>query len=476
MKLIVLSNRGPFSIEPTVSGELRLKQNIGGLATSLHSYLNKCSLFTPDETIWIHTTETRLSESSARHLEDHYRVKPIFIEPDIYDPFYNICCNQQIYPSLLNILDCYTEDANSICDYQRVNAHVRDAILEIYEPGDLIWIHDYHFLLLPKLLRQALPDSYLMFFLHTPFPDYALFARKLPIVFSTEILESLLCADDIGFQTERYSRNFIECLYKQLPLIDADSRSIKYKGKTTKIKSHAISVDFEYYDQLSTQSIFSSERQRLLDSNGREKIILSVDRLDPSKGLINKLDAFDLFLTGNPEYLHKISFIFIVTPSREEISYNKRLLEQIRLKVDHINSKFDVVEPLVKFKYRRYTIDELIIFYNITDILLITSLYDGVNLITKEYIASRYNHDGVVILSEFAGASAELSDALIVNPYDPKDISDKIRLAATMSSATQQVKMRNMRNVVRLNDIQKWGNDILGEYFRRRNKELIILS
>lgn len=474
MKVIVVSNRGPFSIESAPNEELNLKQNIGGLATSLHSYLSKSSLFGVKETIWIHTSETQFSENEVELLEDEYRIKPIFIEPVTYNLFYNACCNQQLYPSLLNILDCYTEDEKSICAYEMVNVQLRDAVLEVYEPGDIIWVHDYHFLLLPKLLKEVLPAAYLIFFLHTPFPNYAQFQQKLPSAFLIEILESLLYSDKIGFQTEQYSHNFKECINNKLSAITMYQDNIAYNGRNTLVRNNPISVDFEYYNRLSIESLHSPVRKKLLATHAKKKILLSIDRLDTSKGLINKLEAFDLFLTCNPEWVDEVVFIFIVAPSREELLPNKKLLEDIINKVYLINSKF-INEP-IKFFYQRYTVDELIVFYSITDLLLITSFYDGVNLISKEYIASRFNHDGVVILSQYAGASVELLDALMIDPYNISDIADKIKQGVSMSDNMQREKMSNLRSFVRTNDIKKWGNALLGEYFEQRSQLLTKIS
>jgi len=472
MKVIIVSNRGPFSIETDFDGNLNLKRNIGGLATSLHAYLSKKNVFSTHEIIWMHTSETELADSSIQYLEDQFRVKPIFVEPVAYQSFYNACCNQQLYPSLLNLTEFYVEDTQSFGHYEAVNYLLHNSIIDIYEPGDIIWVHDYHFLLLPKLLRQSLPTVYVTFFLHTPFPTNELFTKNLPADFLREILDSLLHADKIGFQTAEYKNNFISCIHSNLNTITTTGTTniVSYNGHHTDVVSHPISVDFDYYDKISAETLLTLRHKKTVENNHINKTILSVDRLDPCKGLLNKLDAFELFLTRHPEWASRLSFIFIVAPSREEAACNKKLLTDITRKVNEINDKFGADERPIKFFYRRHTLLELVSYYCITDVLLITSLCDGVNLICKEYIACRLNHDGVVILSERAGASVELRDALLIDPYDITDIADKIKQGLCMSSRDQKEKMYKLRSFLRANDIGKWGNLLLDEYFRRREQ------
>lgn len=324
---------------------------------------------------------------------------------------------------------------------------------------DFIWIQDYHLILVGRVLRSMGMDSKLGFFLHTPFPPPEMFI-KLP--WRSQIIEALLEYDLVGFQTLRDRNNFLHCIEAMLKGHHVDARrqlvTITSRRRETVVGSFPISIDFrEFAQQAASKDVANATRQ-LRNAIPDRKIVLGVDRLDYSKGIPEKLRAFRNALKRFHEIRRKISLIQIVVPSREDIPEYKVLRAEIEGLVSEINGKFTTPGWIpVHYMFRSLPRTELLAYYRAADIALVTPLKDGMNLVSKEYCVARTDKDGVLILSEFAGAASQLHrDSLIVNPYDVEGVADAIVRAYHMSTDERQWRMRRLRKSIAKRDVFWW--------------------
>ena len=460
-RIIIVSNRGPFDLSLSYN-DLILKENIGGLATSLNRLCLNNANNSKYEFIWIHTDEYNTSPK-VKKISKNYSVLPVFIPQDIYKTFYNDCCNQQIYPALLDIKTEVNLSENIWAAYKTVNTTIRDKVLEIYEPGDIIWIHDYHFMVLSELIRDIVKDAYISFFLHTPFYSTGFFDKFRTHHLGDSLIKSLLYADSLYFQIADYKNHFIDCISRKFKDVLVEDDLLYYNHRKTSVSFNPISIDFEYVNNLARLSYQDLTWEGAVSN----KLILSVDRLDPSKGIINKLDGINLFLRKNPNWIGKVNFQIIVAPSREDVMFNTELLKSIKQNVAKTNSDFGTLDwQPIDFLYKIVPFKELIELYLISDVLLITSLLDGVNLISKEYVASRVNEDGVLILSDLAGSSKELKESLIIDPINISDIADKILTALMLPVEVQKDSILKMQLFLKCHNINNWANVFFEEFGR----------
>ena len=452
-RILLASNRLPVVIKKR-KGRFYFRSAIGGLATALSSVYQKHNC------LWIGSSKLtpQLESTVKSKLYSEYNCYPVFLPNEDIEYFYHGFCNGTLWPLFHGFPQITKYDSSQWERYKKVNKLFRDSIAEIYKPNDIIWIHDYHLMLLPSLLREEFSDAKIGFFLHIPFPSPEIF-RLLP--WRREILKGMLGADLIGFHTYDYAVNFLNNLHHLLG-IDHELDTVLFEDLLVKIDAFPMGVDFETYFNATSRRKVQKEIHKFLSTVGNRKIIFSIDRLDYTKGILERLDAFEVFLENNPEWHEKIVMILVVPPSRMGSRPYRSLKKQIDEMVGRIDGKYGTVgwRPII-YIHRTIPFDTLLALYSIADIALITPIKDGMNLVAKEYIAACSDGKGVLILSEMAGASKELIEAIIVNPNNKEEVADAIKTALEMPEEEQIKRIRKMQKRLRFYDIERWVHQFL---------------
>ena len=458
-RLIIVSNRLPFTASHE-NGNLLFKDSAGGLVTGLKSFLGTWN----GEYLWIgwpglcFTDEMR-DEFKQKVLQD-FKAHPVFIPEEKMENFYQGFCNSTIWPLFhyFPMFVTYSEQQWQV--YREVNEIFCNAIIDVVRPDDIIWIHDYHLMLLPGKLRQRFPGQTIGFFLHIPFPSFEVF-RLLPGMWGIEMIEGLLGADLIGFHTHDYAHYFLRTVLRKLGH-EHNLGLITLPTRTVRADTFPIGIEFSKFNRASEESDVQKEIYALLKTKADRKVIFSVDRLDYTKGILNRLEGYEYFLEKNPEWHEKVLFILVVVPSRIGVYQYQQMKAGIDGMVGKINGRFGNINwtPVV-YQYHAIDFPELAALYSISDVALITPLRDGMNLVAKEYVASRADGTGVLVLSEMAGAARELGEAIIVNPNHKEDIARALREAAEMPADEQRMRMERMQRRLKTYDIIRWSGDFL---------------
>ncbi|MCF2505943.1 bifunctional alpha,alpha-trehalose-phosphate synthase (UDP-forming)/trehalose-phosphatase [Dyadobacter sp. CY107] len=459
-RLVIVAYRLPFKIVRE-NDQAQLFQNSGGLVSAVLSLVKNKNgpVFSSDDKIqWIGFSENTREELEGQSLaNEDFQAHPVFIPEDVNEKYYEGFCNNLIwplchyFPSLARFDDEYFEA------YQIANRLFFDKIDEIIQPGDVIWVQDYQLMLLPEMIRQKYPDNKIGFFFHIPFPSFELF-RLLPVKWRKAIVDGILGADVVGFHTNDY----VEYFLKAARLVSGYGNKLHYinmSNRIVKVDSFPISVDFDKFNDAYDDPMVADARNDARHSLN-QKIIFSVDRLDYSKGIIHRLRGFQRFLERYPEWHEKVSFVMVVVPSRDTIEQYQQMKSEIDQTVGRINADYGNIywQPII-YQYRSMPYHELVGMYTVSDVALITPVRDGMNLVCKEYVASRKDRKGVLILSEMAGAAAELGEALIINPLDIQDIADAIKNAFEMPEEEQTKRMDAMRERIKDYDVFAWTED-----------------
>ncbi|MBN2436888.1 MAG: bifunctional alpha,alpha-trehalose-phosphate synthase (UDP-forming)/trehalose-phosphatase [Spirochaetes bacterium] len=433
-KTIIVSNRLPVNIT-IEQDKVYYKESIGGLATGLKSFHED------GNTLWVgwdgldcEDVPENLKMPIYNELQSQYNCIPVELSSDDINDYYLGFCNKTIWPLFHYFQNTTVFDPHLWNAYKQVNNKFFEEIKKIIKKNDTIWIHDYQLFLLPELLRNHDSTLTIGFFLHIPFPSYELF-RQLP--WREEILWGLTGSDLIGFHTFDYARHFISSIRRVLSL-DAKGQSFYHKDRTVLVDVFPMGIDYKKFNTaINEKDILHANNEYAMKTRGNQ-VVLSVDRLDYTKGIPERIKAVDLFFTENSDYLEKVSFIMIVAPSRSDVDTYNMLLKEIEELVSHTNGKHGTIgwTPIMFF-YKPFPFEELVSLYNLADVLLVTPLRDGMNLVAKEYIASRPDKLGTLILSETAGAATELGEALIVNPNDLQMISHQLKVALEMPKREQ---------------------------------------
>ncbi len=465
MRLLIVSNRLPFSISKE-EGDIKLKASSGGLVSGISSYLDfmNNSKISDFEYLWIGwpgaDIEKGMQSDFSKQVRADHNVVPVFISEEEMDKFYLGFCNSTIWPLFhyFPMLAKFDQEHWEI--YKKINLLFAEKVLEVATDEDVIWIHDYHLMLVPSILREKLGDkAKIGFFLHIPFPSFEVY-RTIPTSWRVEMLKGLLGCDLIGFHTNEYAHSFLRSVLRILGLQNNLGR-IEYGYRQVKVDTFPMGIDFNKFDSAiekpEVKNAYLSLKERLKGM----KVIVSVDRLDYTKGVPNRLKAFRNFLVKNPEYLKKIVLILIIVPSRigvDQYQEMKNILDKI---VSDINGEIGSIDwqPII-YQYRHISFEQLISIYSIADIALITPLRDGMNLVAKEYIASKKGK-GALILSEIAGAAKELSEAFIVNPNDINEISESIKKALETDTAELERNLLSMRDRISRYNVVQWVKDFL---------------
>lgn len=462
-RLIIASNRLPLSIKVT-RGQVDISPSVGGLATGMKS------IYKNYDSQWFGSSgfnENEIAEEDINKIEKRLKeenCKAVYLDKMDRDLFYSGFSNKTIWP-LFHYFPQFTEyDEKTWKAYYRVNQKFANEILEYAEPDDKIWIHDYHLLLLPGMIRKMNPHVRIGFFLHIPFPSYELF-RLIP--WRKELLEGMLGADLLGFHSYDYQRHFMSSV-KRLIGYSTYLNQIRLEDRIVKIDAFPMGIDYDKFYNASVESQqrpkeLQSEIKRELDTYKKNyperKLILSIDRLDYSKGIPHRLIAFEHFLTKYPEFKGKVSLVMLSVPSRVDVRHYQMMKSEIDELVGRINGKFASINwTPVWYFYRSLPFEDLIELYNSCDVALITPVRDGMNLVAKEFLACRTDGTGVLILGEMAGAYKELNEALIINPNDKDEIANSIKEALEMPEEEQIETNRIMQNRIRNYSVKRWAS------------------
>ncbi|HEY2986830.1 MAG TPA: bifunctional alpha,alpha-trehalose-phosphate synthase (UDP-forming)/trehalose-phosphatase [Candidatus Binatia bacterium] len=467
-RIVIVSNRLPFTIEQE-NGQTRFKESAGGLATGLKSLLDKmqhgASSVKP-EYLWIGWPGGAIGDQQRNEVQSRaraeFRSHAVFLSEEDVEHFYQGFCNKTIWP-LFHYFPSHTGyDENTWLQYKKVNEVFAESMLEVIHPDDVLWVHDYHLMLLPNLLRKMFPKIRLGFFLHIPFPQLEIF-RLLPAAWRQEILEGLLGADVIGFHTHDYMEYFLRCVQRILGYKHKVGH-LRVGQRMVKVGAFPMGVDFKKFESTAKSPEGRKKKEELRKTFGNTKIILSVDRQDYSKGILHRLQGFETMLELTPEWHGKVTLLMIVVPSRIGIQDYEGMKKQIEELVGRINGKFGAIDwvPII-YHYRSVPFDTLVALYAMSDVALVTPLRDGMNLVAKEYIASRTDKTGVLILSEMAGAAKELAEAIIINPNHRQEIAEALKLALEMPCKEQIRRNRAMQKRLRRFDVSHWALSFIRE-------------
>jgi len=459
-RLIIVSNRLPVTIKQDHPEDpMTFAPSAGGLATGLNS------LDSSMNRLWIGWPGLCVDADSDRQFVTHELQKqdlfPVFLTTQDIERFYEGFSNKTIWP-LFHYFPHYVQYSQDFFDcYKNVNERFAAAIAENVQEGDIVWVQDYQLMLVPGMLREKFPSLSIGFFLHIPFPSFELF-RSLP--WRTEILNGILGADMIGFHTFDYMRHFLSAVYRLVGLDHMYGR-LEVGGRAVKVDALPMGIDFEKYARVPAAGDvkISPEAQAIQDSSAQLKLILSVDRLDYSKGIPGRIKAYETFLQRYPKYQKCVSLIMIVVPSRDAVQDYAYLKDEIELLVGRINGEFAFFDWVpIRYFYRPVPFDSLCALYRHSQVALVTPLRDGMNLVAKEYVASKeQSKSGVLILSEMAGAAAELDDALLVNPCDQDEMAEAIRMALEMDPAEQAERLSRMHRLLKQHDVKQWAKQFI---------------
>jgi trehalose 6-phosphate synthase/phosphatase len=396
---------------------------------------------------------------------DFYSVHPLFIRKETYTKFRQGFCGTTLRPLFYYFPSFVEFDNDAYAAYEAVNNLFSETILSIARPGDTIWINDYELMLVPKLLRTQNLQAEIGFFLHTPFPSYEVF-RLLHTSWKIKILEGMLGADIIGFQTHQYVQHFLNNIQIILGL-ESNFYSIPVTDRTVKAEVFSIGVDYNKFHQAANLPEVIRIKEKIKNDLTNKKIIFSVGSLDYSDGIAHRLLGIGKFLEKHPEQKGKFVLVMVVSPSSNTVSKFHERKQQIEELVGKINGKHSTLEwqPIL-YRHTRLTFEELTTMYEISDVGLVTPLRDGLSLMAQEYIAAKIDH-GVLIISEWVNATQRLVDALMVNPMDENELAEKIFEALTMPIPLQKNKIKALQRKVKQDPAGQWINDFFLQLFEQ---------
>lgn len=455
---LIVSNRLPVTIQ-VHDGVPRSAPSAGGLATSMrqvHAEPGSCWIGWPGDTCGL-APEARVDLDEQFGAQN---LRAVHLERAQVERFYEGFSNGVLWPLFHYSLERVRLDAWKDWEaYREVNERFAETVAQVWQPGDRIWVHDYQLALVPQLLRARLPEASIGFFLHIPFPASAAF-RILP--WRREILEGMLGADLIGFQTYSFQRHFMSALLRVLGL-EPRLEELEYRGRVVRVGSFPISIDTRHFVARSAEPETSAAAEALRANHPGCQLLVGVDRLDYTKGLPRRVLAVERLLERAPHLHGKFKFIQVAVPSRTGVEAYEKLRREIDELIGRVNGRFSNLQwSPVQYLYRSVDEAELLALYRAGDVMLVTPLRDGMNLVAKEYVACQLEHDGVLVLSEFAGAAWELGDALLVNPYDVDQTAQAIQEALEMTPEARAERMKSLRRRVQQWTVHHWTSDFLG--------------
>jgi trehalose 6-phosphate synthase len=454
---VVVSNRLPVDRVTDSAGAASWSRSPGGLVTAFEPVMREA------DGAWVGwggqpDLEIEPFENDGIH------VIPVALSSVEIEEFYEGFSNDTLWPLYHDVISSPAYHRNWWESYVTVNQRFADATAAVSAQGAVVWVQDYQLQLVPKMLRELRPDLTIGFFNHIPFPPYGIYSQ-LP--WRIQIIEGLLGADVIGFQRIADAGNFLRAVRRLTshqskgPVVEVSSGSLR--ARRVVARAFPISIDASSFEELARQPHIQERARQIREGLGNPRIVmLGVDRLDYTKGIGHRLKAFGELLAEGRIDVKDVTLLQVASPSRERVAAYMQLRDEIELTVGRINGDFGTMShTAISYHHRGYPRDEMVALYLAADVLLVTALRDGMNLVAKEYVASRFDDGGVLVLSEFAGASDELKKALLVNPHDIDGLKDTILRAITMPEKERASRMRSLRKRVIENDVARWSDNFL---------------
>jgi len=464
-RIVIVAYRLPFKLVRK-RDHYTAVQNSGGLVSAILSLAEKVTGHDfnniSKKVVWVGKGDNDPSEYIGhKEIDDYFEIKPVIIPDYINDKFYGGFCNDLIWPLFHYFPFLAVFDNSYYENYIKANRLFLDELSKVIQPGDFIWVHDYQLFLLPGMIREFFPDIGIAFFLHIPFPSYEIF-RILPRTWKETLLKGMLGADLIGFHTNDYTQHFIKSVRRCLGC-ETTLNTIHFEGRICLADTFPIGINYsKFHDNIYTPET-GKHLVKLRKQIKKHILIFSVDRLDYTKGFLQRLNAYELFLKKHKTYRGKVIFNMVIVPSRDNILRYQEMKKEIEATVGRINGQFSTLDwrPII-YQYKSLKFNEMVALYHSSDIALITPMRDGMNLVAKEYVASQHENPGVLILSEMAGAAAELGEAILVNPTDVEEVADAIYRALKMTSKEKIEKIERMQSRLREYDVFSWARDVFG--------------
>ncbi|HYS82157.1 MAG TPA: bifunctional alpha,alpha-trehalose-phosphate synthase (UDP-forming)/trehalose-phosphatase [Anaeromyxobacteraceae bacterium] len=454
-RLLIVSNRLPITVRLAEGGAVSVEPSTGGLATGMkgpHERLGGLWIGWPGDL-------ERLPDGARREVDRRLaelRLAGVPLSADEIARYYEGYSNAILWPLFHYSVARLPNEVSGFDTYEQVNARFADEVAARWQPGDLVWIHDYQLMLVPAMLRERVPDARIGFFLHIPFPSSEIF-RLLPQ--RERLLEGLLGADLLGFHTATYLRHFASAALRLVGATTEVDR-LRWQGREVRMGVFPMGIDAAHFSALAS----SPEVEELVASHRREghQLLLGLDRLDYTKGIQRRLLAFEALLRAHPELTRKVRLVQVAVPSRENVEAYRELREEVDALVGRIHGEFATPDwSPIHYLYRGLSQAEIVALYRATDAVLVTPLRDGMNLVAKEFVAARSDGDGVLVLSEFAGAAAEMTEALLVNPYDVQRTAEVFYQALTLPEEERRTRLALLRERVMTRDVHAWAKDFI---------------
>ena len=453
-RVINISNRLPVTVGETIT------KSSGGLVAALEG-------LSADEyaLTWIGWPGGAIEDPTRREeidriLQEEHGCIPVFVSEEEVAGHYEGFSNSSIWPLLHYMPNFMRYDPAWWGHYRTVNERFTDKVLEMAQPGDLVWVHDYQLMLMPQMLHERMPELKIGFFLHTPFPSFETF-RCHPK--RRELVAGMLGANLIGFHTFGYMRHFRSTVLRLLGLESEITRIRHEDGHVTAMGVFPIGINSHKFEETLDTPEFARRASDFVQANAGKHVVLSVERMDYTKGILHRLDAIEQFLSQlTPEGRDSIKFIFVSVPSREEVEEYQELRAETEARIGRINGTYATLSSSpIRFIHGSVDFVDLCALYATADVAMVTPLIDGMNLVAKEYIACQHEHDGVLILSEFAGAAEELANAILVNPYDARTVAEELAQALVMTDDEKRAANQPMRERVMKFDAQHWARSFI---------------
>ncbi|KAK2784620.1 Trehalose-6-P synthase/phosphatase complex synthase subunit [Emmonsiellopsis sp. PD_33] len=464
-RLLLVSNRLPITIKRSDDGNYEFSMSSGGLVSGL-SGLSKSTTFQWYGWPGLEVPENEIETLKTR-LANEYDAVPVLIDDELADKHYNGFSNSILWPLFHYHPGEITFDESAWNAYRDANRLFAKAIAKDVKDGDLVWVHDYHLMLLPSMLREEIGDTKknikIGFFLHTPFPSSEIY-RILPV--RNELLLGVLHCDLIGFHTYDYARHFLSSCSRILGLTTTPN-GVEFQNKAISVGAFPIGIDPDKF----TEGLKKEKVQKRIAALEQKfqgvKLMVGVDRLDYIKGVPQKLHALEVFLTDHPEWIGKVVLVQVAVPSRQDVEEYQNLRAMVNELVGRINGKFGTVEFMpIHFLHKSVNFDELIALYAVSDVCVVSSTRDGMNLVSYEYIATQQKRHGVLVLSEFAGASQSLNGSLIVNPWNAEELANAFQEAVTMTPEQKALNFSKLYKYVSKYTSAFWGQSFVSELTR----------
>lgn len=473
-KVFVVSNRLPVTIDRLPDGSYSYSMSSGGLVTALQG-LKKSTEFQ-----WIGWPGVELPEDEQeavnKDLKEKFNCHAVFLSDTIADLHYNGFSNSILWPLFHYHPGEMNFDENAWAAYIEANKSFATEIAREASDNDMVWVHDYHLMLFPQMLREIIGDKKrnikIGFFLHTPFPSSEIY-RILPV--RKEILDGVLACDLIGFHTYDYARHFLSSVSRIIKNVNVLPNEVQMNGRVISVGVFPIGIDVDKFTEGVKKPEVIERVGQLRKKFGDTKIIVGVDRLDYIKGVPQKLHAFEIFLTENPEWIGKVVLVQVAVPSRGDVEEYQSLRATVNELVGRINGKFGTVEFVpIHFMHKSIPINELISLYHISDVCLVSSTRDGMNLVSFEYIACQEEKKGVLILSEFAGAAQSLNGAIIVNPWNTEELSEAIKESLTLPEEKKVFNFKKLFDYISKYTSRYWGESFVNELYKCNPRKGVI--